>query len=112
LLLAVSLLVGHFPTWRWLLLPVPLLSLQATGFALGLLCGTLNVFFRDIGQLLMIGLQVLLWTVPVIWVTETLVGSVPLLGRLLPWHPLVPPLAAIRICFCMTDYPPRQSGPG
>src|SRR3954462_9223136 len=52
LLLIVSLGFGHRPTVWWLLLPIPLVALQALGFALGLLCGTLNVFFRDIGQLL------------------------------------------------------------
>ena len=98
LLLAVSLALGLRPRLAWLLLPVPLLSMQALGFSLGLLCGTLNVFFRDVGQLLGVALQVLLWTVPVVYVVD---------GRVQPrwfvaalrWHPLFPPLDALRAWF-------------
>lgn len=105
LLLAISLALGLRPTAHWLLLPVPLLCMQVLGFALGLLCGTLNVFFRDVVQLLSIALQVVLWTVPIVYVVNE---------KLLPhwfvaalkWHPLYPPLEAIRVLFL--GQPPRM----
>ena len=92
LLLLISLLLGHRPNWYWLLLPLPLVAMQLLGFALGLLCGTLNVFFRDVGQLLQLVLQVVMWTAPVVWVETT-----PL--AVLHWHPLWPMLTAIRDLF-------------
>lgn len=105
LLLGISLLVGLKPTVQWLLLPLPLLSLQVTGFGLGLLCGTLNVFFRDIGQLLAVVLQLGLWTVPVVYP----LGVLPEWAqRAMPWHPLYPPLAGIRDLFLFREMPPPQ----
>jgi ABC-type polysaccharide/polyol phosphate export permease len=98
LLLAGSILFGHRPTGWWLLLPLPLVALQALGFAVGLLCGTLNVFFRDIGQLLTVALQVVLWTVPVVYYVtpEHLPHWLAVIFR---WHPLMPALTAVRDLF-------------
>jgi ABC-type polysaccharide/polyol phosphate export permease len=96
LLLVLAPLLGLGPRWQWLLLPVPLVLMQVLGFGLGLLAGTLNVFFRDVGQLLNVALQVVLWTVPVVYVADTL----PAWARgLLRWHPLMPPLDAVRHWF-------------
>jgi ABC-type polysaccharide/polyol phosphate export permease len=103
LLLVIALAIGHRPTAYWLLLPVPLVLLQGAGFAIGLLLGTLNVFFRDVGQLVQIGLQVVFWTVPVVWTPQIL----PAAWRpLLRWHPLVPMLAGIRDLFLFNRIPP------
>ena len=100
LLVVISLAVGHRPTGWWLLLPVPLIALQALGFALGLLCGTLNVFFRDIGQVLTVALQVVMWTAPVVY------AAPPELEPLFRWHPLVPALASVRGLFLYGRPPP------
>jgi len=98
LLLAVAPLMGLMPGFTWLLLPVPLLALMTMGYGVALLCATLNVFFRDVGQLLTIGLQVVLWTAPIVYVADARVLP-PWFVRLLPWHPLYPPLAAVRELF-------------
>ena len=96
LLLILTPLLGLRPRWQWLLLPVALVSMQLLGFGLGLLLGTLNVFFRDVGQLLNVALQVVLWTVPVVYVA----GVLPAWARaVLRWHPLMPPLDAVRHWF-------------
>jgi lipopolysaccharide transport system permease protein len=96
LLLTISLAMGHRPTIWWLLLPLPLISLQALGFGLGLLLGTINVFLRDVGQLLQVALQVAMWTVPIVYLAETL----PAWARhLLAWHPVAPALLLIRDLF-------------
>jgi ABC-type polysaccharide/polyol phosphate export permease len=97
LLLVGSLLFGHRPTVWWLLLPLPLIALQALGFALGLLCGTLNVFFRDIGQLMTVALQVVLWTAPIVYVTPEHLPRV--LALVFQWHPIMPALNAVRDLF-------------
>lgn len=103
LLLIVSLALGLRPTWHWWLLPVPLVALQLLGFGLGLLCGTLNVFFRDIGQLLALTLQLVLWTVPIVYLEQ---GVPPWLAAVFRWHPMYPALHAIRQLFLFrTDVP-------
>jgi lipopolysaccharide transport system permease protein len=104
LLLAISFTLGLRPTWHWVLLPVPLIALQAVGFAIGQLCGTLNVFFRDVGQVTGIVLQVVMWTVPVVYVRSATLS--PALQSLLRFHPLAPPLDAIRGLFLYGQLPP------
>lgn len=102
LLLLVSLGFGYRPTVWWLLLPLPLIALQALGFALGLLCGTLNVFFRDIGHLLTVALQVILWTAPVVYFPQSIPHWVEPVFR---WHPIMPALTAVRDLFLIGRMP-------
>jgi lipopolysaccharide transport system permease protein len=109
LLLGISLMLGLRPRAEWLLLPLPLLSLQVLGFGLGLLCGTLNVFFRDIGQLIAVILQLALWTVPVVYPKEILPGPAQ---AALAWHPFYPPLAGIRDLFLFRELPSLQTWVG
>ena len=104
LLLLIAPALGRRPAPSWLLLPLPLLSLLATGYGVALLCATLNVFFRDVGQLLTIGLQVVLWTAPIVYVAD--VRTQPgWFVRALPWHPLYPPLVAVRDLFLRGTLP-------
>jgi len=60
-------LFGRFPGWN-IIYMIPLLLLQQ-GFALGLgmILGTLNVFFRDIGQSVGIFLQFWFWFTPIVY---------------------------------------------
>ena len=59
LLFILALIMGSWPTWLWLFLPLVAILFQGFGFGLGLLFATLNVFFRDIGQVL--GILVQIW---------------------------------------------------
>ena len=98
LLLLAAPLLGLRPGAAWLLLPLPLLALMLMGYAVALLSATLNVFFRDVGQLLTIGLQVVLWTAPIVYVADG--GVLPRwFVQVLPLHPLHPPLVAVRELF-------------
>ena len=97
LLLLVAPLLGLRPHAAWLLLPLPLLALMAMGYGVALLCATLNVFFRDVGQLLTVGLQVVLWTAPIVYVAHP--GLPSWFVGALPFHPLHPPLVAVRELF-------------
>ena len=103
ILLAVSLLLNNRPTALWLLLPLPLIALQLLGFGIGLLCGTLNVFFRDVGQIVAVVLQVAMWTVPVVYVAER---QSPSVRAAMQWHPVFPALAAGRDLFLSGTMPP------
>ncbi len=90
LLLIISLALGLKPAWTWLLLPLPLITLQLLGFGVGLIIGTLNVFLRDIGQLLTISLQVVMWTLPIVYVAN---------HHAFVFHPLYPALHGTRELF-------------
>ncbi len=75
---------------------MPLLALQSLGFGVGLLLGTLNVFFRDVGEWVGIGLQLTFWTVPIVYRLDR---EPPWLATALAWHPLLPALSAVRSLF-------------
>jgi ABC-type polysaccharide/polyol phosphate export permease len=105
LLLSVALALGWTPAWTWLLLPVPIILLQCLGFGIGLFLGTLNVFFRDISEWVGIVLQLVFWTVPIVYTIKTPPPR-PWVLTVLQFHPLMPSLAAIRSLFLNRTLPP------
>ena len=76
LLLAATLVVyaflGHFPLAGIVWLPLLLLLNLAFALGLGLILGVLNVFVRDIGQVVPVVMQFAFWCVPVAYVPEIL----------------------------------------
>ena len=82
-------LIGHWPGWPLLGL-IPLLLLQ-TAFAVGLgvLMGTLNVFFRDVGQLTGVVLQFWFWLTPIIYTLGALPEKARPIMQVNPMTPLV-----------------------
>lgn len=60
-------LLGHIPDIHLLWLPLLTLLLMALALGLGLTLGLLNVFFRDIGQVVTIVLQFGFWLTPVVY---------------------------------------------
>ena len=105
LLLLIAVLLNFTPTWYWLLLPVPLISLQALGFGVGLLLGTLNVFFRDIAQWTAVTLQIAMWTVPIVYAVKILPSWV--MG-MLAWHPVMPAIETVRHLLMDSSLPPTH----
>ena len=105
LLLAIALCLGWTPGWTWLLLPIPIVLLQSLGFGIGLLLGTLNVFFRDIAEWVGISMQLVMWTVPIVYRKEIL-PDIAL--KVLAWHPLMPALESIRTLFLDRTLPPTH----
>ena len=87
----IALFLGLRPSVYWLLVPIPMIILQITGFGLGMIVGTLNVFFTDVSQILGIALQVLFWFTPIVYPTT----RVPHLGFILRMSPATPPIEAI-----------------
>lgn len=102
LLVIFAVCIGEKPTWHWLLVPIPLLMLQLLGFAIAMVVGTLNVFFRDMQEWVGIVLSVMMWTVPIVYRVEILP---PAYQRLLPWHPIVPTITAVRDLFLYERLP-------
>jgi lipopolysaccharide transport system permease protein len=103
LLLAIAAVLGWTPGWTWLLLPIPLVMMQALGFGFGLLLGTLNVFFRDIAEWVDISLKLIMWTVPIVYKLDNEPGW---LASVIRWHPLMPALASTRDLFLHRQLPP------
>jgi lipopolysaccharide transport system permease protein len=103
LLLGFAMALGWQPGWAWLLLPIPLLLLQLLGFGLGLLLGTLNVFFRDIAEWVDVSLKLVMWTVPIVYKLDS--QSSEMLREMLRWHPLMPVLESVRMLFMQRSLP-------
>src|SRR5262245_50881062 len=90
----VALVAGSSPSHAWLGVPPVLLLFQGFGFGLGLIFSTLNVFLRDIGQMLAIALQLWMWLTPVVYVETILPARVLGLMRHNPAYPFIDSLHA------------------
>lgn len=90
LFLGFLLLSGNFPgIGLWALLPLLLIQLLFS-MGLGLVLGVLGVFFRDVGQLSGLALQLWFWATPIVYP----VGILP--AWLLPWMQLNPMYHLVR----------------
>lgn len=70
--LGVYSLIGHAPTLAWLWLPVLIAVNLAFALGLGLVLGVLNVFIRDVAQVMMVVLQLWFWLTPVVYMASIL----------------------------------------
>ncbi|MBD8496269.1 ABC transporter permease [Pseudomonas syringae] len=66
-LLVVFALLGQWPQWQMLWLVPLTLVVTALAVGLGLVIGVLNVFIRDVGQVIPILLQIWFWFTPVVY---------------------------------------------
>src|SRR5215831_9993388 len=80
---------GSAPSIAWLGVPLVLLLFQGFGFGLGLIFSTLNVFLRDIGQVLTIFLQLWMWLTPIVYVEEILPARIQGIIRYNPAYPFI-----------------------
>ena len=86
LLLLFLLLIAHFPGWVVLGI-LPLLVIQQTiALGLGLILGTLNVFFRDISYMTGIILRFWFWLTPIVYPITILPDTVR--DIVLYWNPM------------------------
>ncbi|WP_249582814.1 ABC transporter permease [Pseudomonas viridiflava] len=66
-ILAVFAMLGQWPHWQMLWLIPLTLEVTALAVGLGLILGVLNVFVRDVGQVIPILLQVWFWFTPIVY---------------------------------------------
>ncbi|EIK95638.1 lipopolysaccharide ABC export system, permease [Pseudomonas sp. M47T1] len=85
--LAVFAILGHEPTMQMLWLIPMTLAVVALAVGLGLVLGILNVFLRDIGQVVPIVLQVLFWFTPIVYSVNIIPEG---LRGMLIYNPLYP----------------------
>ena len=89
LLFVLAIIMKYPPTWLWLILPLLAVLLQGFGFGLGLLFSTINVFFRDIGQVLGIMVQIWMWTTPVVYPETILPEGLKIYMKFNPAYPFI-----------------------
>lgn len=102
ILLAAAVILGHYPTRYWLLLPLPLILFQGFGFSLGLFFGTMNVFFKDVLQAVNALFQMWFWLTPIIYPLDI----VPeLLQKIMFLNPAFPFIDSVRDLFLFNRMP-------
>jgi lipopolysaccharide transport system permease protein len=82
-------LLGHFPGGSMAALPALMLLTTGLGLGMGLTLGILNVFIRDIGQVIPILLQIGFWLTPIVYLPEIIPGEYQKWLVLNPLYPLV-----------------------
>jgi lipopolysaccharide transport system permease protein len=104
----IALFLGAHPSRYWLLIPMPMLALLATGFGIGMIVGTLNVFFTDVQQILGIVLQVLFWLTPIVYTATSIAARSPFLGKAIKLSPVTPALEIVHDLFVFNRLPERS----
>ena len=82
-------LLGHVPLAGLAWLPLLVLVTTTLALGLGLLLGTLNVFVRDVGQVMQVLLQLWFWFTPIVYMPSILPAQFARIARLNPLVPLV-----------------------
>lgn len=97
-------LIGHWPGME-LFAMFPLLTLQILfTLGLGIFLGTLNVFFRDVGQLTGVVLQFWFWLTPIVYTIPALPDSARSVIELNPLQPLIVSYQQIFLDNAMPDF--------
>lgn len=86
---AVFAVLGHLPGAQACWLPLLMLLTVTFAMSIGLLLGVLNVFMRDIGQVVPVVLQALFWLTPIVYHISILPEGVQRVFKLNPLLPLV-----------------------
>jgi ABC-type polysaccharide/polyol phosphate export permease len=102
LLFVLTLVTAGRLSVSWIGVPIVLVLFQAFGFGIGLLLSTVNAFLRDIGQVLGIGLQLWMWTTPIVYVEDILAAR---LRSLLPYNPAYPFIDALHRMIVSGEWP-------
>jgi lipopolysaccharide transport system permease protein len=82
--------------WGLLYIPLSLILLAGIGFGFGIIISSITTKYRDLSQLVGIGLQLLMYATPVIYSFTTLA---PDLKPYLQWNPLVAPVECFKYAF-------------
>lgn len=82
---AIFAIIGHPPTLALLWLPLLLAVNVAFSLGLGLLLGVMNVFVRDVGQVMAVVLQLWFWVTPIVYMPSILPHG---FGQIIALNPL------------------------
>lgn len=84
ILAVVLMLNGIFPNWYWLGVIYYLLAMMILLLGLGWIVSSLNVFVKDVGQIVGIVLQFGFWLTPIMWETKNIPEKYAYLIKLNP----------------------------
>jgi len=94
--------VGKFPGWI-LVSIVPVLAIQVLlALGLGIALGTLNVFFRDVGQFTGIVMQFWFWLTPIVYPADIVPDAI---RAVLLYNPMFPVVQAYQAISLHNTYP-------
>lgn len=93
--LVITPLAGIEPSWVWLLLPVPVLSLMVLSAGLALLLAPITVLTRDAIQLVHLLLPLLFWATPIVYEPAILPPWAQEAQRLNPFSPPITTIHAL-----------------
>jgi ABC-type polysaccharide/polyol phosphate export permease len=105
LLFIINILLGGHLAISWLALPLILLLFQGLAFGIALALSCLNVFFRDIGQLIGIFLQIWMWMTPIVYVKDILPASYQ---EILLYNPVYPYIESLHKIVVFGQWPEQQ----
>lgn len=80
--------VGHEPAWMWLWLVALTGVTVLFALGLGLILGILNVFIRDVAQVMTVAMQLWFWLTPIVYYVGILPNGFAQLLRLNPMYAL------------------------
>jgi lipopolysaccharide transport system permease protein len=90
-------ILGHLPGLALLWLPFLTLVSLSLGLGVGLILGVLNVFVRDIGQVMTIVLQILFWFTPIVYPITIIPESLRCWLLFNPVYPIVSGYQAVLV---------------
>lgn len=82
-------ILGHFPGISILLLPIVMAINVAFAIGLGLSLGILNVFVRDVGQIVPVLLQFIYWFTPIVYIADVLPKQYQSFLKINPLMPII-----------------------
>lgn len=98
--------IGNFSGMAILSFFPVLVILVGFSVGLGILLGTINVFYRDVEQTLSIVLQFWFWLTPIVYATKTLPDFVI---TIMSWNPMWPIIRAMHSIFLDSQFPDWKS---
>ena len=105
LFLAFLVVIGAFPVAAILAMIPVVVLVVAFALGLGVLLGTINVFYRDVEQSVSMLLQFWFWLTPIVYPSRALPGFA---ADVLAWNPMWPIVRAAQTVF-LEDRPPIWS---
>lgn len=103
ILFTFSTVMGHMPALVWGgLIPVTILLLGMV-FGLGLFFACMNLFFRDLGQIVPVVLQVMMWLAPILYTEEAAPRLLRMISVVNPFAPFLSSFRSILLYYTMPD---------
>ncbi len=104
--LTLLLVSGRFPGPVFLSAVLPLALLALLGAGIGTLLGTVHVFFRDVGQVVGIVLQLLFWLTPIVYPLTALPNQY---AQWIAYNPITPIVKSLQEVFVNGVAPPLDA---